>query len=169
MIAFAGLAKVKKIKKSTIPRTIAGLSTYDLDFVNNTYKGGTVTFTGGGLTTDIFKYTGYWFYDGHTEQADGSVVLKPANNLRRTDLGIWVEQSRTNSVLWSRDLTNAVWVKTNITAVKTVTGLDNLANSASNITATATNATILQPITLHHNKLSKVPISDEKQAVAPFR
>jgi len=62
-------------------------------------------------------------------------------------LGIRVEEQRTNLALWSNDFTNAVWVKTNITAAKTAMGPDGVANSASTLTATAANATALQSIT----------------------
>lgn len=148
MLNFIGVNTTRKIKKQNLPRTVAALSTYDLNFVTDTYKGGTATFTGGGLATDLFRYAGFWYTAGHTEQADGSVALKAANNLRRTNLGLWVEQPRTNAVLYSRDLTNAAWVKTNMTAAKNVMGVDNVANSASVMTANAPDATILQSITL---------------------
>jgi hypothetical protein len=57
------------------------------------------------------------------------------------------EPSRVNNCLWGRDATNAVWVKTNVTATKTATGLDNIANSASRLTAAANDATIMQAVT----------------------
>ena len=63
-------------------------------------------------------------------------------------LGNHVEGARTNSLLYSRDLTDAAWVKTNVTAVKTATGIDNAANSASTLTASAADATILQTLSL---------------------
>jgi len=62
-------------------------------------------------------------------------------------LGARIEEARTNRVLWNRDLTNAVWTKTNITAAKDRTGIDGAANGASSITATAGNGTVLQSIT----------------------
>ena len=62
--------------------------------------------------------------------------------------GLLIEEARTWVALWNRDLTNAVWVKTSITAVKNQTGIDGVANSASSITATSANGTILQNITL---------------------
>lgn len=55
--------------------------------------------------------------------------------------------AKTNTLLYSRDMTNAAWVKTNVTAALTQTGLDGSANSCSLITATANGATILQTIT----------------------
>lgn len=62
-------------------------------------------------------------------------------------LGILPEPARTNLALYNRDLTNAAWTKTNCTAAKTATGVDNVANSASTLTATGANATCLQSIT----------------------
>ena len=63
-------------------------------------------------------------------------------------LGILVEEARTNVCLWNRDLTNAAWVPVNVTPIKDQTGIDGVANSASSLTATAGNGTILQAITL---------------------
>jgi len=65
-----------------------------------------------------------------------------------TMLGAHIDPaSKTNNLLYCRDLTNAAWVKTNATAAKTQTGIDAVANSCSLLTATAANATILQTIT----------------------
>jgi hypothetical protein len=59
------------------------------------------------------------------------------------------EASAINNLLHSRDLSNAAWsTKTNVTAAKTATGLDGIANTATTLTATAADAIILQPITL---------------------
>jgi len=64
-------------------------------------------------------------------------------------LGFRIEASAINNLLYSRDLSNAAWsTKTNITAAKTATGLDGIANTATTLTATAADATILQPISL---------------------
>jgi hypothetical protein len=57
------------------------------------------------------------------------------------------ENQSTNLVLWSRDLTNAAWTKSNMTTAQTATGADGGANSATTLTATAGNATALQAIT----------------------
>jgi hypothetical protein len=66
-----------------------------------------------------------------------------------TLLGFRRETAATNNLLHSRDLSNAAWsTKTNITAAKTATGLDGIANTATTLTATAADAIILQPITL---------------------
>lgn len=45
-----------------------------------------------------------------------------------------------------RDMTNAAWVKVNMTAAKTATGADGVANSATTLTATAGTATTLQTL-----------------------
>lgn len=64
-------------------------------------------------------------------------------------LGFRREAAATNNLLYCRDLSNAAWsTKTNITAAKTATGIDGIANTATTLTATATDAIILQPITL---------------------
>jgi hypothetical protein len=62
-------------------------------------------------------------------------------------IGILVEETRTNLLLFSSDLTNAAWTKTNATPTKTATGPDGVANSASTLTATAGNGVAFQSIT----------------------
>lgn len=62
-------------------------------------------------------------------------------------LGLLIEEQRTNLALWSRDLTNAVWGKTNVTPSLTAIGIDGVTNSATTLTAGANNGTVLQSIT----------------------
>ncbi|RUU29756.1 hypothetical protein [Mesorhizobium sp. M6A.T.Ce.TU.016.01.1.1] len=62
-------------------------------------------------------------------------------------LGVLSEQQRINLALWGSDLANAAWVKTNVTAAKTATGITGVANSATTLTATAGAGTVLQTIT----------------------
>lgn len=57
------------------------------------------------------------------------------------------EAAARNDVLWNRDLTNALWVKTSCTAALNQVGIDGVSNSASLLTATGANATCLQSIT----------------------
>jgi hypothetical protein len=59
-------------------------------------------------------------------------------------LGLWAETRSTNYALQSRDFTQAVWTKTNVTATKNQIGADLTANGASLLTATAANATVTQ-------------------------
>jgi hypothetical protein len=62
--------------------------------------------------------------------------------------GLLVEEARTNVVLHNSDLTQAAWTASNVTTAKTQTGPDGVANSATLLTATAGNGTVLQAITL---------------------
>ncbi len=62
-------------------------------------------------------------------------------------LGLLVENNATGLALWDRDLTNAVWVKTNVTAAKDQTGIEGSVNGASSLTATSNAGTVLQSIT----------------------
>lgn len=48
---------------------------------------------------------------GYAERADGSLVQFASNVARITDKGLLVEEARTNSALWSGDVTNAAWAK----------------------------------------------------------
>jgi hypothetical protein len=66
-------------------------------------------------------------------------------------LGYLNEQGVSCISLWNRDFTNEVWVKPNITAAKDQIGIDGVANSASRITATSSNATVLQSATYINN------------------
>jgi hypothetical protein len=63
-------------------------------------------------------------------------------------LGWLIEEQRTNNCLQSRDLSNASWVKANVSGVKDAVGIDGVVNSASTLTANAANGTCLQTITL---------------------
>jgi len=61
--------------------------------------------------------------------------------------GTVCEDDRTNEVLYSRDMSNAAWVKTNMTALFDQLGMDNVASAASSILATAADATVFQTFT----------------------
>lgn len=85
-------------------------------------------------------------------QADGTIATQTALNTRTNHFidgvpGALFEPSRTTRVIHRRDLTNAAWVKTNMTTARTSIGADGGTNSATRITATAGNATALQTIT----------------------
>jgi hypothetical protein len=67
---------------------------------------------------------------------------------RIESLGYLAEGTRTNNLLWSRDMTNSAWTKTNVTAALTATGHDGSINSASLITATADAGTVCQGVTI---------------------
>jgi len=87
----------------------------------------------------------YWDADG--------VLQEAAINVPRFEYvgGHWAylgEPEGTNECLYNRDFTNAAWVKTNVTAAKTQTGIDGVANSCSSLTASAADGTVLQTVTL---------------------
>jgi hypothetical protein len=65
-----------------------------------------------------------------------------------TNVGLGVWQASTNESLYARDMTQTPWVKVNITTALTATGADGVANSATLLTATAGNATVLQTFTI---------------------
>lgn len=78
----------------------------------------------------------------------GKLILQANQGMRiTTGMGLWAGGSFTQQCLWNRDLTNAVWTATNITALKNQIGADGVANAASSITATANLGTISQTIT----------------------
>ena len=60
--------------------------------------------------------------------------------------GLLIEQESANILLHSSDLTQTAWVKVNATVAMTATGPDGAANSATTVTATAGNATVLQTV-----------------------
>jgi hypothetical protein len=64
-----------------------------------------------------------------------------------TNKGLLINPAATNLALWCRDLTQGVWALTGMTAARNQIGIDGTANSATLLTATAANATVLQPIT----------------------
>lgn len=109
---------------------------------------------GGGLITPTFTRAGSAIY-----LSNSGILNTAATNVLRTTWfdtnndgildapAMWIEINATNLALWSRDLSNAAWVKTNATAAKTQIGVDGASNSASLVTATAGNGTVLQSIT----------------------
>ncbi len=116
----------------------------DLDFIENlSYnREGDVIGTAVGALSLTRATTGYYV------NRDGSLTSFASGALRYGDMGLLVEPARTNVVLWCRDLTNAAWTKTNVTAAKTATGWDGVANSCTRLTATSANGTVSQSITL---------------------
>ena len=100
-----------------------------------------LTFTGSNKGT-------YFNSSGVLTQASTNTPRFDYDPVTLSPKGLLIEEARTNVVLYSRDLTNGAWSPTNMNRAKDQTGLDGVANSASSITASATNGTILQAITL---------------------
>lgn len=91
-------------------------------------------------------------WDPHGSGVDGTKYFstnKDGTAINESILkGYYVEGARTNLILYSRDMTNAAWVKTNVTPALTATGICGGTNIASTLTATAGNGTCLQTITI---------------------
>ena len=120
---------------------------YDLDFANARYWGGSVDATAFGAQLGLI--TGAIAAASFAPDAQG--IYHPFGTYApriTSGCGLWAECDSTNSALWCRDLTNAVWVKTGCTAAKNQPGADLTTNAASALTAGAANATALQSITL---------------------
>lgn len=104
-----------------------------------------------GTTTTAYYPIGA-AYDPHGSGVDGVKYFTTNKDLTSISpsvlKGYLTEGAATNNLLWNRDLTNAAWTKSNMTTALTATGIDGQANAASVLTATAGNATCLQPRTL---------------------
>ena len=119
-------------------------ATIDMNFAAN-------TITGAAAFTDVLACDRA--STGYAQTVAGALTSFAINTLRRTDKGLLIEEAKTNIVLWNRDLTNAVWTKSGITAAKDQTGPDGVASSATSLTATGANGTVLQSITLASDAL----------------
>ena len=83
--------------------------------------------------------------DGQTLTQVGVNVPRVSSGTASSSvLGIWMEPARTNLILQSRDLSQAVWTKTTMACTRTATGMRNDANGASRCTASAGNGTVIQ-------------------------
>lgn len=71
-----------------------------------------------------------------------------ASDLTANSPSTLLEGAATNAALWSRDLTNAAWTKTNMNVTKNQLGADGVVNGACALVATAANATVSQAVTL---------------------
>ncbi|RTL63539.1 MAG: hypothetical protein EKK41_23160 [Hyphomicrobiales bacterium] len=120
---------------------------YSVNFVAGTTVGGTQPYgnnnNDGRFFRDPSNVTATYCPD-----ATGKLISLGAAGLRRTTKGHFDYTSGTNSILWCRDWTNAVWVASNMTAAKNQVGADGVANTATLLTATAANATISQGFTI---------------------
>mgnify|MGYP000555925900 CR=1 FL=1 len=87
-----------------------------------------------------------WYLDaaGVLQQASIDVPRFARHSLGTT--GLLLEGGQTNQALWSRDLTNAAWVKASVNAALNQTGVDNSPNSASSITASGAAGTVKQTL-----------------------
>lgn len=138
---------------STQPSWVLPGAYADCDYINNRYfAGGAVVdqnanFNKLSLCSNSGAYGALSAINPYTPTRSGILYQGKQSQHRITDLGMFAERASQNYCLWSRDLTNAVWTATSCTAAKTATSTDNLANTASTVTASGANATILQTVT----------------------
>lgn len=120
---------------------------YDVNFVAGTSKGAPQPYgnnnNDGRLFRDPSNVTATYCPD-----ATGKLISLGAAGLRRTTKGHFDYMSGTNSILWCRDLTNAVWTATNVTTAKNQTGADGVANTATLLTASANGGAVSQGFTI---------------------
>lgn len=101
--------------------------------------------------TSLFTFTGG---NQSMYMGPGGLLVASATNTPRIEydangncLGLLMEGARTNLALHSADGTNVAWTKSNTSAAKTATGPDGATNSATTVTASSGNGTILQTVT----------------------
>ena len=135
-----GLGLAIPIERSYTPAWVLPGATVDMNFATSSYFGGSLA--------SLISCTRAQTVSSYATTASGLLVPFAANTPRITSLGLLVEQGSTNTALHSRDMTQASWVAVNMTAALNAVGADGTANSATTLTATAGNATILQPLTI---------------------
>jgi len=104
----------------------------NLDIIRGT---GPAIFTRSGIGTSVNRITRL-------------VENSSANAARFETNGVLIEGTSKNEALHNRDLSNAVYMPTNIIALKDAIGADGIINSASTVTATSNGGVIFQPLTL---------------------
>lgn len=82
----------------------------------------------------------------HVSKDTGLVVEDAIDAARFEAEGLLSETSVTNICLHNRDMSNVLWIKTGITAVRNAVGATGDSGTASTVTATAGNGTIFQPL-----------------------
>lgn len=119
---------------------------YFLDFVADSYRGGTQPYGNNNNDGRFFRDSGVTSAC-FIPKADGSLQSTAALGMRRSTKGTISFQNIGTLGLWNRDFTQAAWAKTNITATKNQSGADGAANAASLLAATAADGTVLQTTT----------------------
>jgi hypothetical protein len=108
-----------------------------------------------GPTWDPNSTNSLYLYGAQYEQASTAGTYLHTTATARTDYfyptslacqGLLVEEARTNICLYARDLTQSNYTKTSATAALTATGVDGVANTASTLTASASNGVAYQVI-----------------------
>lgn len=126
------------------PSWVKSGAKFDLDFANERYWGQAVS-RGSIFNRDTLVFPQSNGVDAYVPDRNG-IIRKMLANFQCLSIGrgLWVEQAKTNGLLWNRDLTQTAWVKVTMTTAKNQVGADLAANSATLLTASALNATVLQ-------------------------
>jgi hypothetical protein len=121
---------------------------YQMDFVNDTYVGGTQPYGNNNDANNRFFRDSGVSNACFIPNAAGGLTSTAALGMRRSTKGTISFQNVGTLGLWNRDLTQAgTWIATSITPLKNHTGADGSANAASLLTAGANGGTILQATT----------------------
>lgn len=141
---------------AALPVPIADLPSLTLDFLRDVYfvrrqviSADLAAFVAA-MDGSFVRPAAAWYFDrkGTLVQAAAGVPRLDHDPVTLARLGYLAEAGRTNVVLHNRDLTQAVWVKSNVAAARTQTGITGIANSATLLTATAVGGTVMQSVSL---------------------
>lgn len=111
-------------------------STLDMRFSDGLYRGAAV----GDLTVARAS-------DGRAQDSAGNWINFSSNVARITNRGLFVEESRTNSILRSDEFDNASWTKSSVSVVADSASSPFGSVNADTLTATASNGTVTQGVT----------------------
>ncbi len=151
IVSFKGTGQI--VLSGAATGTIVGTSANDRVFLRFKPTAGSLTLTVTGSVTNarlsaVTYETAPRDVDDYETTAAAYYGPRRAYDRLTGDFeGVWVEETRTCYALHNRNLADAVWTKTNVTAAQDQVGVDGVANSASSIVATAANGTVLQSIT----------------------
>ena len=161
----AGLPANASFRRITLAKSIGGAATVDFNPTRATSPQGTMT----AATGEVWTANGSAAYYGVTGTAyhgsgiDGfksfpylngntvaSNVVTEAQGTPISGIAYYPEPTATQIISATadiRDMSGANWAKVTMSAAKTATGADGIANSASTVTASGANSTILYTVT----------------------
>ncbi len=122
------------------PSWVMSGAALDYDFVNQQYWYSGRDTSGLMITTRASV--------GYAQNSAGLLISFATGIPRITDKGLLVEETRTNSAIQSRAMTNVAWTASNMTVATDAIGADGVPNTGTTLTAGAANATVLQAITI---------------------
>lgn len=146
-MGFGTLGLQNLVIGGSAPWALAPDAGIDIDFINDRGFNSAVSNSAIGTSTS-FLTTARAAPSAYSWDSVNLYSAFATNIPRRTNRGLLMEATKTNVVLWNRDMTNAAWTKTSVTAALDQTGIDGTVTSASSLLATGANGTCLQAITL---------------------